>query len=112
MRRPAHKNIKGRKKKKMARKKLVTRSVDLTEVEYLAIDIDSQKTFISTGFLPGQITDAKKAEKKLSDMLADSATIRLVKVNKLTPKSTLYGMTEEDFIKVAKVMTSRTQFEN
>lgn len=90
-------------------KKLVTRSVTITTIEYLAVDIQNQITYTDKYNAPLEITTIKDAEKYLAGII-NNDKLKLVNVTGLQAREKLYGMTEEDFVKVARPMRSRYSF--
>lgn len=88
------------------RKRMVTRTVTTTEVELLCLNIITAEPFNETAVIPGTYTSNEKILKVLRPVL-DTKETKIVSVSRAEIKHTLYGMSESDFIKLAKVMPSR-----
>lgn len=91
----------------MARERMVTRTVNYTEVEVLAVNVKTHEVQDKTINLSGDCMDVKP-EKVLSAVNYQlEADFKAVNINKMTVKEQLYGMPEVDFIKLAKVLPPR-----
>lgn len=88
------------------RKRMVTRTVTTTEVELLCLNIITAEPFNETAVIPGTYTSNEKILKVLRPVL-DTKETKIVSVLRAEIKHTLYGMSESDFIKLAKVMPLR-----
>lgn len=91
----------------MARERMVTRTVDLTIAEVMAVDTETAEVNIIRCELGGGFAD-KTAILKYAKRLYDTDTFKCVAVNNISTKEVLYGMTESEFIKLAKVLPPRT----
>ena len=92
----------------MARERMVTRAIIGTEVTALCFYNGENTCKEVTTLLAGVFKNADKLEKKLKSVLDDSEKT-FVKVISKTEKATLYGMTEDDFIKNAVVLDPETR---
>lgn len=91
----------------MARERMVTRTVELTVAEVMTLDTTTAEVRIIPYEIGGGLTDNAailKAVKKLHE----TDTFKCVAVQSVSVEEILYGMTEIDFIKHAKILPSRT----
>lgn len=92
----------------MARERMVTRTVATTEYICMTVNTTTRQVEDITVSIPSGMTMTEKARKKaISDALPDTNT--LVQVTSESVKEILYGMTEDDFIKYAKILPPRTK---
>lgn len=84
----------------------VTRTLKTTRATVMCIDLTTQETFTQDVVLIRSYKDERQILKQASKQL-NSDTVRAVYVVKYHVEETLYGMTEQEFIKVAKVLPSR-----
>ncbi len=91
----------------MARQPQVTRTIQTTKTKVLCIDLVSEQPFTQEVVLPRTYKDERSMMKKLKPML-ESDTVKVVHVQNFTVESTLYGMTEEEFISMAHILPART----
>lgn len=94
----------------MARERMVTRTVTETVAEIMCLNVVTCEVSISTFTYTGEFAtneELLKTAKKISE----TKDFKLVHVNSATTKETLYGMTETDFIKLAKVLPPRIKSE-
>lgn len=92
----------------MARERMVTRTVVVTNCEALCVDVTTVETTIKSYDLSGSystVDDALKALKKAYE----TDTFKVVAIQKMTENEVLYGMSELDFIKQAKVLDPETR---
>ena len=91
----------------MARERMVTRTVTAVEYEIMTVDIESKSVSMDKVVIPSGDTMTDKArEKAIKASLPEGHTF--VQITGQTVKETLYGMTEADFIKYAKVLPPRS----
>lgn len=90
----------------MARERMVTRTVVATEVTALCLNIETAEPFNKTVILSGTFKD-KQAIERAAKKAIDTDIEKCVTVVEYTEKETLYGMTEQLFIELAKVLPSR-----
>ena len=91
----------------MARQPQVTRTIQTTKAKVLCIDLVNEQPFTQEVVLPRTYKDERSMMKKLKPML-DSETVKVVHVQSFVVESTLYGMTEEEFIEKATILPART----
>ena len=90
----------------MARVPSVTRTIQTTKANVLCIDLSTEQPFTQSVILPRTYTDERSMLKKIKPML-ENETVKVVHVQNFTVESTLYGMTEEEFIKAAEILPPR-----
>ena len=90
----------------MARQPQVTRTIQTTKCKVLCIDLVNEQPFTQEVVLPRTYKDERSMMKKLKPML-DSETVKVVHVQSFVVESTLYGMTEEEFIEKATILPAR-----
>ena len=89
----------------MARERMVTRTIEVREVEALCFDTEKmtpEKAIIPITGKP----DETKLEKIVRDAI-ETDTFKLVKIVNVKLSEVLYGMPESEFIKLAKVLPPR-----
>ena len=91
----------------MARVPSVTRTIQTTRANVLCIDLSTEQPFTQSVILPRTYKDERSMLKKIKPML-ENETVKVVHVQNFTVESTLYGMTEEEFIKAAEILPPRT----
>lgn len=95
----------------MARERMVTRTVSTTTIEVLVINIETSEVG-TKHFVLGQnmVKDEKTMLSNAQAMLdteTGNALWKCVAVKNVKEEETLYGMTESDFVKYAKVLPPR-----
>ena len=90
----------------MARERMVTRTVIATEVNALCLNIETAEPFNKDVTLSGTFND-KQAVEKAAKKVIDTEKEKCVTVVDYKEKETLYGMTEQQFIELAKVLPPR-----
>lgn len=90
----------------MARERMVSRTVVATEVTALCLNIETAEPFNKTVILSGTFKD-KQAIEKAAKKVIDTDLEKCVTVVEYTEKETLYGMPEQLFIELAKVLPPR-----
>lgn len=94
----------------MARKPMVTRTIITTECNVLALDITKGEPFNAVVTLPRTYSDPKKLLTKVQSVF-DTDEVKAVHVVDTKEIEVLYGMAEDDFIKVAKPLDPKTRKE-
>ena len=90
----------------MARTPQVTRNLQTTEVNVLCLDINKGEPFNQKVVLPRTYKDEKHML-KAAEKVVNSDTVKAVHIVDSAVKETLYGMSEQDFITLAKVLPPR-----
>lgn len=95
----------------MARERMVTRTVSTTTIDVLVINIETAEVGTKS-FVLGQnmVKDEKTMlnnAQAMMDEQAGNSLWKCVAVKNIVEEETLYGMTEQDFLKYAKVLPPR-----
>lgn len=92
----------------MARERMVTRTVATAEYVCMTVNTTTRQVEDIVVSIPSGMTMTEKARQKaITAVLPETNTF--VQVTSESVKEILYGMTEDDFIKYAKVMPPRTK---
>ena len=92
----------------MARQPMITRTIQTTKATVLCIDLANEQPFTQEVVLPRTYKDERSMMKKIKP-LVENDHVKAVNVRNVAVESTLYGMTEQEFINVANILPSRTQ---
>lgn len=90
------------------REPMVTRTIVTTKVVALGMDIETCEPGNKVFILPRTYKDDKAIMKEL-DKRTEEENFKCVKICSTEIIETLYGMTEAEFIRVAKELPSRTK---
>ena len=85
---------------------MVTRTINFTEVTALTVDVVAQSTATQVYTLSGTYAENEKLIKALKKEY-ESDTIKIVSVLSTEVQEKLYGMTEQEFMSLAKVLPPR-----
>lgn len=94
----------------MSRERMVTRTVVTTMVDVLVININTSETGTKTFVLTqNMVKDEKTMLNNAQVMLENECgeMWKAVAIKNIKEEETLYGMTEQDFMKYAKVLPPR-----
>lgn len=89
----------------MARKRMVTRTIEQTTAKVMTLNVVTAEVTITPYTISGELT-GDVLLKALQDTY-QTDTMKLVHVLESTVESVLYGLEEEEFIKLAKVLPKR-----
>ena len=89
----------------MARERMITRTVKETTAEVMTIDVLTSEVTIKEYTIGGEYSDNDLLTKLQS--LFQTDTFKLVHINSQVCKEVLLGMSEDEFIRLAKVLPSR-----
>ena len=89
----------------MANVKMVTRTIEQTTAEVMCVDTTTAQVTINSYTIGGAYTDEDLLKKLKKLFEADGIVI--VKIESQHTEHLLLGMTEEDFIRYAKVLPPR-----
>lgn len=89
----------------MARKRMVTRTIEQTTAKVMTLNVVTAEVTITPYTISGELT-GDALLKALQDTY-QTDIMKLVHVLESTVESVLYGMEEEEFIKLAKVLPKR-----
>lgn len=92
----------------MARVRMVTRTVNVAEVEVMMLNINTQKVSTLVAEVGGGVTEEKALMKAVKKMYEDASN-KCVAITSVKQKEILYGMPEADFIRLAKVLPPRSK---
>lgn len=90
----------------MARKRMVTRTVEQTTAQVMTLDVITAEVQVRPYDIGGKYTNEELLKKLQKIFQTD--TLKLVHIESQECKEVLLGMDEEDFIRLAKVLPSRT----
>lgn len=91
----------------MARQPQVTRTIQTTKCNVLCIDLVNEQPFTQEVILPRTYKDERSMMKKIKPIV-ENDNVKAIHVQNFTVESTLYGMTEEEFISAAHILPART----
>ena len=91
----------------MARVPMVTRTITTTNAKVLCVSIAENKTFEQEVALPRTYKDEKTLMKQVKAVL-ENENVKPVHVISTEEVETLYGMSEQEFIQLAKILPPRT----
>lgn len=94
----------------MARKPMVTRTIIITKVNVLCLDLQSAEPFNKVVTLPRTYKDDKKLLKKVEEVVNTDA-VKPVHIVDKEEIETLYGMSEQNFIDHATILDPATRKE-
>lgn len=86
----------------MRKEKLVTRTITVSECEFMCVDVETANVEIVTAELTGKIS--KDEALKIYKSTVESDTFKVVNCQSIEYTEQLYGMTEKEFIKHAKIL--------
>lgn len=92
----------------MARKPMVTRTITTTQANVLCLDIVAGEPFNQQVTLPRTYKEDKKLMKAIEEVV-NTESVKAVHVVAKEEVETLYGMSEQDFIKNAVVLDNETR---
>lgn len=94
----------------MARKRMITRTVEQTTAKVMALDVITAEVQIKAYTIGGRFKD----EELLKNLkkLFETDTLKLVHIESQTCEEVLLGMEEEDFIRLAQVLPPRNANKN
>ena len=90
----------------MARERMVTRTVEVKQVNVLTLNVETMKAEKMIVPITGK-PDDKKLE-KLVKAAVETESVKFVQILGIETSEVLYGMTEADFIRLAKVLPPRS----
>lgn len=95
----------------MARAPMVTRTIQTTRVNVLCLNIEEGEPFNKEVVIPRTYKDEKHML-KAAEKVINSDTAKAVHIVDSNVEETLYGMSEQDFITLAKVLPPRKSGDN
>lgn len=92
--------------KTMARKRMVTRTIEQTTAEVMTLNVSTAEVLTIEYVIGGRYSDTDLLNKLQEIFQTDE--LKLVHIEKQECTEVLLGMTEEDFIRYATVLPPRT----
>lgn len=93
----------------MARIRMVTRTIEVIEVNALCVDITTSQTETRTLELTGAGSLSDEALLKALKKTYETDALKVVAITSRTKREELYGLTELDFLKYAKKLDPETR---
>ena len=93
----------------MARERMVTRTINVTEVSAMCVDVLTQAVDTKKLEISGDVLEGEKLLKAVKSAY-ETETLKVVAITETTTREELYGMKEIDFIKYAKKLDSDRKF--
>ena len=91
----------------MRKEKLITRTIYLTDFQIMVANTTDRTVSTTCCTIPSADSmNEKQLNKAIADQLPENTV--LVMIENQTVREQLYGMTEQDFMKYAKVMSPRS----
>lgn len=90
----------------MAKMRMVTRTVKVTKVNVMCLDIEKGEAFNEYATISGVFDNPEKLLKACKEVL-DTDTEKAVAIVEKKEIEQLYGMSEQDFISLAKLLPPR-----
>lgn len=90
----------------MARKRMVTRTIQSTTVSVLGINTDTAEPFNDEYNIAGTYKDDKKLLKAVKSAY-DTESTQIVKIRDSYVKDTIYGMSEQKFMELADILDDK-----
>ena len=91
----------------MARERMITRTVTEVTAKVMCVDVETAQVSVVSYVLTGNYEDNEQILKTLKK-LRETDNFKLIKVEGVETKEKLYGMTEQQFIELAKELPLRT----
>ena len=91
----------------MARLPMVTRTITTTKVNVLCLDIEHTEPCNKVITIPRTYKDEEAILKKVKPLL-ETESLKVVHIVDTETEETLYGMTEQEFVELARPLLDRT----
>ena len=91
----------------MKKEKLITRTITVSTAEFMCLDTETANVEIVTAELIGKVD--KETALKIYKVSAETDTFKAVSCQSVNYTEQLYGMTEKEFIKHAKILPPRSK---
>lgn len=91
----------------MRKEKLITRTITVSTAEFMCLDTKTANVEIITAELIGKVDN--ETALKMYKATAETDTFKAVSCQSLKYTEQLYGMTEKEFIKHAKILPPRSK---
>lgn len=91
----------------MARERMVTRTVEVNIITVMTVNTKTKEVANSAVTISGTLKDEKETLKKVKAEIENEA-VKVVTIVSTEKKEVLFGMSEQEFITLAKVLPPRT----
>ena len=92
----------------MARTRMITRTINVTTIEAMCVDISTAEVSIKELELTGETYTQEKALKVLKNEY-ETDTFKVVAIQKMEVHEEMYGLKEIEFLKVAQKLDPATR---
>lgn len=89
----------------MRKEKLITRTITVTTAEFMCVDVETANVEVVTAELTGKLDN--ETALKMYKSTVESETFKVVACQSIDYTEQLYGMSEKEFIKHAKILPPR-----
>ena len=89
----------------MRKEKLITRTITVTTAEFMCVDVETANVEVVTAELTGKLDN--ETALKLYKASVETDVFKVVACQSIDYTEQLYGMTEKEFIKHAKILPPR-----
>lgn len=91
----------------MRKEKLITRTITVSTAQFMCLDTETANVEIATAELIGKVDN--ETALKMYKATAETDTFKAVSCQSVNYTEQLYGMTEKEFIKHAKILPPRSK---
>lgn len=89
----------------MKKEKLITRTIVVSNCEFMCVDVETANVEVIKAELTGKLDN--ETALKIYKSTVESETFKVVACQSISYTEQLYGMTEREFIKHAKILPPR-----
>lgn len=93
------------------RERMVTRTVKVSDVTCMMVNVDTKEVFEKTVRLPGKFKILEAAKAAVDKAYENMPAIKPIEVTNIHTEIILYGMSEQDFVNAAEVLPPRKKAE-
>ena len=93
------------------RERMVTRTVKVSDVTCMMVNVDTKEVFEKVVRLPGKFKTLEAAKKAVEKAYENMPSIKPIEVTNIHTEIILYGMSEQDFVNAAEVLPPRKKAE-
>ena len=93
----------------MKKEKLITRTIVVSNCEFMCVDVETANVEVIKAELTGKLDN--ETALKIYKSTVESETFKVVACQSINYTEQLYGMTEKEFIKHAKILPPRKTVE-
>lgn len=91
----------------MRKEKLITRTITVSTAQFMCLDTETANVEIATAELIGKVDN--ETALKMYKATVETDTFKVVSCQSVNYTEQLYGMTEKEFIKHAKILPPRSK---